>query len=260
LLVAPKLDEGRAEGRRSRDRRLFLFRTVLTARTIHRELQELANRRYAGAASRYFKTGPGEYGAGDRFLGIRVPVLRKLATKYQALSLRELSALLASPWHEERLLALLILVRQYARAAPPRRQMIYDLYMRQRARINNWDLVDCSAAAIIGAQRAEGHRDQLLRLAKSKNIWERRMAVIASFHDIKRGEFDEPLRLARLLLDDPHDLIHKAVGWMLREVGKRNRPTEEAFLREHAKSMPRTMLRYAIERFPDRLRRRYLTS
>jgi len=239
---------------------LFFFTTVLMARTIHRELQVLANRRYAAAASRYFKTAPGEYGAGDRFLGIRVPALRKLATKYQALSLRELSALLASPWHEERLLALLILVRQYGRAESPRRKMIYDLYMRQRARINNWDLVDCSAATIIGAQCAEGHRDRLLRLAKSKNVWERRMAVIASFHDIKRGEFDEPLRLAGLLLDDPHDLIHKAVGWMLREVGKRNRPIEEAFLREYANNMPRTMLRYAIERFPERRRRQYLTA
>jgi len=230
----------------------------LTARTIHRDVRDLANRRYAETASRYFKTAPGQYGAGDRFLGIRVPVLRRLARKYQAVSLREVSALLASPWHEERLLALLVLVRQYSRADAPRRKAIYELYLRRRAHVNNWDLVDCSAARILGAQLRDGNRTPLLRLAKSAHLWERRMAVIATFDYIERGEFDDALRVARLLLDDPHDLIHKAVGWMLREVGKRSRSTEEAFLRQHAKRMPRTMLRYAIERFPERLRRRYL--
>ena len=233
---------------------------ALTARTVHRELHDLANPRYAEAASRYFKTAPGQYGAGDRFLGIRVPALRKLATKYQALSLHEVSALLASPWHEERLLALLILVRQYSRAEAPRRKAIYDLYLRRRAHVDNWDLVDCSAARILGAQLRDGSRTPLLRLARSRHLWERRMAIIATFDYIERGEFDDALRVARLLLDDPHDLIHKAVGWMLREVGKRSRSTEEAFLQRHAKKMPRTMLRYAIERFPERLRRRYLAA
>jgi len=226
---------------------------------IHREMRALANPRYAEAASRYFKTSPGQYGAGDRFLGIRVPALRKLAVKYQALSLRELSVLLASRWHEERLLALLILVRQYARAEASRRKTIYDLYMRQKARINNWDLVDCSAEKIVGAQ-CEREQDRLLRLARSRNVWERRMAVIATFHYIKRGEFVGALRIARALRDDPHDLIHKAVGWMLREVGNRNRSVEEKYLQQHAPRMPRTMLRYAIERFPERLRRRYLAA
>src|SRR5580765_700070 len=145
--------------------------------TIHRELQDLANPLYAEGARRYFKTAPGQYGAGDRFLGIRVPALRRLATKYQALSLREVSSLLTSPWHEERLLALLILVRQYSRADAPRRKAIYDLYLRRRAHINNWDLVDCSAARILGAQLRDGNRTPLLRLAQSRHLWERRMAI-----------------------------------------------------------------------------------
>jgi 3-methyladenine DNA glycosylase AlkD len=232
----------------------------VNVRTIRLELRVLANQRYAKGAARYFKTAPGEYGAGDRFLGIRVPTLRKLAVKYGAISLREISALLSSPWHEERLLALLILVRQYSRAEAPRRRMIYNLYMRRRAGINNWDLVDSSAPQIVGGQLCDDDPSQLFRLAKSRRLWERRMAVIATFHDIKRGRFDLSLRVARMLLDDPHDLIHKAVGWMLREVGKRSRPIEEAFLRRHAAEMPRTMLRYAIEHFPEGRRRRYLAA
>ena len=130
--------------------------------------------------------------------------------------------------------------------------------MSRTAQINNWDLVDCSAEHIVGAHLRDGTRTRLLRLAQSKALWERRIAILATFHYVRQGEFDETLRVARLLRDDPHDLIHKAVGWMLREVGKRSRAVEEAFLQQHAKRMPRTMLRYAIERFPQRLRRRYL--
>lgn len=226
---------------------------------IRRELQALGNARYAAGARRFFKTAPGQYGAGDRFLGIRAPALRELAARHRDASLRDISALLASPWHEARVLALLILVRQYAQAAPRDRHAIYRLYMRNTARVNNWDLVDCSAEHIVGAHLRDGHRARLLRLAKSRLLWERRIAVLATFHYIKRGEFDDTLRVARLLLDDPHDLIHKAVGWMLREVGKRSRSTEEPFLKAHAGRMPRTMLRYAIERFPARLRRHYLS-
>jgi 3-methyladenine DNA glycosylase AlkD len=221
-------------------------------------MRALADRSRAAAVQRFFKTGPGEYGAGDRFLGIRVPVLRKLAAKYQPLSLRALSGLLKSRWHEERLLALLILVRQYASAEPPQREAIYQLYLSRTAQINSWDLVDCSAEHIVGAHLRGGNRNQLLRLAKSQIVWERRIAIMATFHYIKRGEFDDTLRVARVLLDDPHELIHKAVGWMLREVGKRSGAVEEEFLLQHAKRMPRTMLRYAVERFPQSLRRRYL--
>ena len=223
-------------------------------------MQGLADPARAAAVSRFFKTAPGEYGAGDRFLGISVPVLRKLAARHRAAPLRALSLLLESPWHEERLLALLILVRQYAVGDPARREAIYRLYMRRTARINNWDLVDVSAEHIVGAHLRDGKRSRLLRLAKSRVLWERRIAIMATFHYIKRGEFADTLRIARVLRDDPHDLIHKAVGWMLREVGKRRRAVEERFLRQHATRMPRTMLRYAIERFPQRLRRRYLSA
>ena len=230
----------------------------VAASTIHREMTDLANPARAAVVSRFFKTAPGQYGAGDRFLGIAVPVLRKLAVKYQGVSLRVLTRLLNSDWHEERLLALLILVRQYGRADAAGREAIYRLYMSHTARINNWDLVDCSAEHIVGAHLRDGQRARLLHLALSKNLWERRIAMLATFHYVKRGEFGETLRIARILRDDPHDLIHKAVGWMLREVGKRRRDVEEGFLRQHATRMPRTMLRYAIERFPERLRQRYL--
>ena len=223
-------------------------------------MKGLGNPSRAAAVSRFFKTAPGQYGAGDRFLGISVPVVRKLSASYQALALRELAALLKSPWHEERLLALLILVRQYARAEPARREAIYRLYMSRTRYINNWDLVDCSAEHIVGAHLRSGPRRPLLRLARSKVLWERRIAIIATFHYIKRGDFTDTLRIARLLRDDPHDLIHKAVGWMLREVGKRDRAVEEQFLLLHGKRMPRTMLRYAIERFPPSLRRRHLAA
>ena len=223
-------------------------------------MKSLANLARAAVVSRFFKTAPGQYGAGDCFLGIAVPVLRKLAVRYQGVSRPTLIKLLNSRWHEERLLALLILIRQYARADAAGREAIYRLYLSHTARINNWDLVDCSAEHIVGAHLRDRTRAPLIRLARSKELWERRIAMLATFHYIKRGEFDDTLRIARILRDDPHDLIHKAVGWMLREVGKRKRDVEEAFLQQHAKRMPRTMLRYAIERFPERLRQRYLAQ
>lgn len=221
-------------------------------------MRTLADPSRAAGAQRYFKTAPGEYGAGDQFLGIRVPILRRLAREYEALSLRDASTLLKSRWHEERLLALFVLIRQYRRSDAAGRSAIYRRYLKNAARINNWDLVDCSAGQIVGAQLLDGDRRVLRRLARSPVLWRRRMAIIATSHYIERGEFDETLRIARMLLDDPHDLIHKAVGWMLREVGKRDRAVEERFLRRHASRMPRTMLRYAIERFPRRLRHAYL--
>lgn len=230
----------------------------MTGRALHRQLLALRSAPRAAILQRFFKTGPGEYGAGDRFLGITVPVLRRLARAHQALPLAGVGALLQSPWHEERLLALLILVRRYDRAAPSEREAIYRLYRRRRARINSWDLVDCSAEHIIGAHLRHADRSSLQALAGSRRVWDRRIAVMATFHYIKRGEYQVTLQIARLLLDDEHDLIHQAVGWMLREVGKRDQAVEEAFLRRHAHRMPRTMLRYAIERFPPALRRRYL--
>jgi 3-methyladenine DNA glycosylase AlkD len=231
---------------------------AVTQKAIHRELKRHSDPARAAALQRFFKTAPGEYGEGDRFLGLTVPAIRAVAARYQSLPLRDVEALLQSPWHEERLLALVILVRQYERETPAGRDAVYRLYRRNINGINNWDLVDCSAGRIVGAHLAAGSRAWLQRLARSRSVWERRIAVMATGFYIGQGEFDETLRIARLLLDDPHDLIHKAVGWMLREVGKRNRAVEEEFLRQHAHRMPRTMLRYAIERFPERLRRRYL--
>jgi len=226
---------------------------------VHREMRALADPQRAAFVRRFFKTAPGEYGAGDRFLGLTVPQVRRVALKYQAMPLPAVRALLKSPWHEERLLALLILVRQYERGTSVQRDAIYRMYLANTARINNWDLVDCSASAIVGAHLSDRARSELRRLARSPLLWERRMAIIATHFFIKDGEVGETLRIADALLDDTHDLIHKAVGWMLREAGKRDRAALETFLRRHARRMPRTMLRYAIERFPAPLRRRYLT-
>jgi 3-methyladenine DNA glycosylase AlkD len=165
---------------------------------------------------------------------------------------------LRSPWHEERLLALFVLVHQYGRAEERRRIAIFDFYVRHMPWINNWDLVDCSAGHIVGTHLRHRSRRYLRQLARSKVLWRRRIAIMATFDCIRQGEFDETLRLASVLLRDPHDLIHKAVGWMLREVGNRDRAVEERFLRRHARQMPRTMLRYAIEHFPQKLRQSYL--
>jgi 3-methyladenine DNA glycosylase AlkD len=230
----------------------------MSVTSIRRELRALGDPSRVPILQRFFKTAPGEYGAGDRFLGIRVPVLRALARQHEALPLADGSTLLRSPWHEERLLALLILVRQYSRAGPETRDAIYRLYVRSTRFVNNWDLVDCSAEHIVGAHLRERDRRPLVRLARSRLVWARRIAIMATFHYIKRGELADTLRIARLLLGDEHDLVHKAVGWMLREVGKRNRAVAEDFLRQHASRMPRTMLRYAVERFPRRLRAQYM--
>jgi 3-methyladenine DNA glycosylase AlkD len=221
-------------------------------------MRALADAGRAEVLQRFFKTAPGEYAAGDRFLGLTVPTVRRLAAEYGDLSLREVTRLLQSPWHEERLLALLLLVRQYRRGDTARRASIYRCYLRHRARINNWDLVDVSAEHIVGAHLRQMDRRVLRQLAASRVVWDRRIAILSTFHYIKAGEYQETLALARLLINDTHDLMHKAVGWMLREVGKRNLRVEERFLDTYAARMPRTMLRYAIERFPERTRRRYL--
>ena len=229
-----------------------------TVEDIERELQELANPEVAAFLAGFFKTGPGEYGEGDRFLGIRVPVLRRLAKKYRSLDLAGCRALLVSPYHEARLLALLILVQAYARGDERKREEIYRLYLDHTAYVNNWDLVDSSAEPIVGRHLRDRDRSILYDLARSSSVWERRIAVMATFHYVKAGSFDETLRLADVLLSDPHDLSHKAVGWMLREVDKRDRDVAEAFLRPRYRRMPRTMLRYAIEKYPEPLRQQYL--
>ena len=229
-------------------------------REIQQELARLADPQKAAHLQRFFKTGPGEYAQGDLFRGIRVPELRKLAKRYQGIKLAQADELLRSAYHEDRLLALLLLVQMAGADDGPMRERVYRLYLKRTAHINNWDLVDTSAEHIIGAYLDKKPKIPLNRLARSANLWERRMAVMATFYYIKRGRFQHTLHLAEMLLDDPHDLIHKAVGWMLREVGKRDLRAEEEFLQKHCQRMPRTMLRYAIERFPEPKRRAYLSG
>lgn len=215
-------------------------------RTVDKRLRELANPDDAAGALRYFKDV-----GDDRFLGIRAPVLRALAREYHAMPFAEIARMLDSPWHEERSLALMILVRRY-RKEP---DAVYKLYFQKIDRINNWDLVDISARDIVGAH---GDRAILDKLVKSDSLWERRIAIVATQYFIRRDEFDDTLRIAKVLLRDPHDLIHKAVGWMLREVGDRDGDVLRAFLAKHAAVMPRTMLRYAIEKFPEPERQKWL--
>ncbi len=225
---------------------------------IQRQLIRLSNAEDGEFLQRFFKTGPGQYGEGDRFRGIRVPVLRRLSSAHQDIPLALAEQLLRSAYHEDRLLALLILMRKFARADAAGRAGIYTLYLGNTRFINNWDLVDASAAQIVGAYLSDKSRKPLYQLARSDSLWERRIAILATFHYIKQGRVDETLRIAGMLLSDKEDLIHKAAGWMLREVGKRDLQIEEGFLRAHYRQMPRTMLRYAIEKFAQDKRRGYL--
>jgi 3-methyladenine DNA glycosylase AlkD len=229
-------------------------------RSVRRDLRAVSSARRAAVNRWFFKTGPGDYGEGDRFLGITVPDLRRIARAHTDLPRNDVLRLLRSKWHEERQLALLILVRQYAHADERGRRAIHRLYLRNTRWINSWDLVDASAAQIVGAHLQKGERNILRRLARSKSVWERRIAMIATSHYIRNGDFADALAIADMLVNDEHDLIQKAVGWMLREIGNHDRQAEERFLRRHAHTMPRTMLRYAIEKFPDRLRRQYLNK
>jgi 3-methyladenine DNA glycosylase AlkD len=231
---------------------------VTRATDIERELKALGDAQTALFSQRFFKTGAGEYGEGDLFRGIRVPVLRRIARDYQVLSLTEILKLLHSAYHEDRLVALLIMNNQFVRRNDVTRKAIYQSYLKNIEYIDSWDLVDTSAPQIVGGFLWDKDRKALYKLAQSKSLWKRRIAVLATFHFIKRGETSDSLKIASLLLSDPEDLIHKAVGWMLREVGKRNLHDEEEFLKQHYRRMPRTMLRYAVERFPEPKRQRYL--
>ena len=229
------------------------------AEIIRSELQSLSDPAKAQALARFFKTGPGDYGEGDKFHGAVVPQVRRIVKAHRSAPGREVRKLLSSKFHEERLTALLILVDQYKRGDDKKKKDIYELYLASTAHINNWDLVDLTAPHIVGAYLDGRDTAVLTRLALSKSLWERRIATLSTFHFIGKGDSREALRIAELLLHDPHDLIHKAVGWMLREVGKRSSlAAERRFLDAHATVMPRTMLRYAIERFPPQLRLHYL--
>jgi 3-methyladenine DNA glycosylase AlkD len=244
---------------RKNEWRIFArYTAIMKAQEITRRLKALGNKEQAATSQRFFKTGPGEYGEGDVFLGIKVPVLRKLAKEFADLPLKEVKTLLNSGIHEERLLSLLILVRRFGQGDDLIRQEIYDIYLKNTSSVNNWDLVDLSAHCIVGPYLANKSRAPLYRLAQSESIWERRIAIMTTFHFIKNGEFPETLKISKLLLSDTEDLIHKAVGWMLREIGKRHLPAEERFLKKHYRQMPRTMLRYAIEKFPEPKRQAYL--
>lgn len=221
-------------------------------------LRALGDPAIAKHSTRFFKTGKGEYGEGDQFLGIRVPVLRKHARSFQQLSLRDTQQLLHSRFHEERLCALFILVQKYDKGTPAEKQQIFDLYLDNTRYVNGWDLVDSSAHHIVGKQLINSGRSVLYKLVKSESLWERRIAIISTYQFIRALQYRDTLKISKQLLGDKEDLIHKAVGWMLRETGNRNITVEEKFLKRHYKTMPRTMLRYAIEKFPEEKRQAYL--
>jgi 3-methyladenine DNA glycosylase AlkD len=236
-------------------------RKPLEADAIRSELRAVADPEKAKLLLRFFKTGPGEYGAGDRFLGVVMPKVRKIMKAHRQASNEDILSLLHSKYHEERMTALLILVEQYRRGDESKKKAVFDVYLENTVWINNWDLVDLTAPHIVGSQLFNEDRTMLKTLALSKNLWERRIAALSTFYFISHGECREALEIAELLLHDSHDLIHKAVGWMLREVGKRCSMEKECtFLDAHSATMPRTMLRYAIERFPERLRLKYLKA
>jgi 3-methyladenine DNA glycosylase AlkD len=221
-------------------------------------IKENSSEEYAKTLQWFFKTGKGEYGEGDVFIGIRMPKLREIVKRNLDLALNELQILLNSKIHEERLAALITLTYQFPKSDVKQKEKIFKFYLNNTNRINNWDLVDVSCHKIIGAWLLDKNKDVLLKLAKSKNLWEKRIAIVSTYHFIQRHQFDYTLRISEILMKDKHDLIHKGVGWMLRELGKRNIEVEESFLQKHYKQMPRTMLRYAIEKFPEIKRKAYL--
>ena len=222
---------------------------------IVKDLEKAGNKEKAIILSRFFKTGKGQYGEGDIFLGIVVPKQREIANKYSTLSLQDVQRLLSSKIHEHRLTALLVLVLQYQNSNDKK---IIDFYLKNTKYINNWDLVDLSADKILGNYLIDKDKSILYKLAKSNNLWKRRISIISTFAFIKKNKFEDTLKISEILLNDKHDLIQKAVGWMLRELGKRNQEIEEKFLKKHYKKMPRTMLRYAIERFTEEKRKFYI--
>lgn len=225
---------------------------------IKAELERFADQEYALKLQGFFKTGIGQYGEGDLFLGVRVPDQRRISKKYRNAPLSDISQLLRSRIHEHRLTALFILTEQFKRGNEVLRKQIVDLYLDSTAYVNNWDLVDSSSHKILGEWLVDKERSILYQLAESDNIWERRISIISTFAFINREDLTDALALAKILVNDEHDLIHKASGWVLREVGKKDRAALEGFLLENYQQMPRTMLRYAIERLPDERRKFFL--
>jgi 3-methyladenine DNA glycosylase AlkD len=227
---------------------------------VHMALLALANPSKAAFLAGFFKTGKGQYAEGDRFLGISVPAIRQLARQFRQLDLKSCECLLQSPYNEERLLALLILVGHYRCGDDGIKNMVYRIYLKNRQHVNNWNLVDSSAPHVVGSHLLQQDRSLLYELSQSRSLWGRRIAMLATFAFIRANDFADALKLTELFLTDEHDLMHKACGWMLREVGKRNQTVLESFLRRHHRVMPRTMLRYAIERFDSARRNAYLTG
>jgi 3-methyladenine DNA glycosylase AlkD len=227
---------------------------------IRKKLRAQASKQKATILQGFFKTGPGEYGEGDCFIGVTVPEIRKLSKEAAGLGRAALLKLLRSPVHEERLLALLALIEQFGTGDDARKRRVYATYLANTRWINNWDLVDLSAKQIVGGYLFDKDRKRLYSLVRSKNLWERRIAILATFYFIGRNQYGDSLKIAALLLNDKEDLIHKAVGWMLREVGKRDQELEERFLRVHHARIPRTALRYSIERFSPEKKRMYMDT
>ena len=225
---------------------------------IRKEISKQKNPAQAINLQRFFKTGKGEYSEGDVFYGIKVPVQRIIAKQFKDLPLEDLKILVTSKVHEERLVAAFILVDQYKKGDEKKKKIIFDFYLKNRKGINNWDLVDLSAPKIVGAHLIDKEKDLLYKFARSKDLWEKRISIISTYAFIREHFFEDTLNISGILLNDKHDLIHKAVGWMLREIGNRDLETEVEFLKKHYKTMPRTMLRYAIEKFPESKRIKYL--
>jgi 3-methyladenine DNA glycosylase AlkD len=232
----------------------------MTAQKIQKYLRQFASKEKARLLQGFFKTGPGQYGEGDKFLGVMVPNIRRSVKEFADAPLAEVLKLLRSSYHEDRVLALLLLVHKFEKGDLDLRKRIYTLYLKNTKYINNWDLVDLSAPKIVGPYLDRSSRSLLYRFVRSRNLWERRIAILATFPYIRKGDFVDALAISEMLLDDDHDLMHKAVGWMLREVGKKDATVLEGFLRKHYSRMPRTALRYAIERFPEAKRKKYLRN
>jgi len=222
---------------------------------VQRAIRKIAKPNKAAFFQRFFKTGKGQYGYGDIFLGLSVPEVRSVAREYRDLSIESCFQVLKSKFHEERMLALMILLAKYRKSESEIKNKIYTLYLKNRKHVNNWDLVDLSAGWIVGPHIPTAMLNQLV---KSKNLWDRRIAVLSTFHHIRKNEFTRTLALAEKLLKDEEDLMHKAVGWMLREVGKRDEKVLKGFLKSYCTKMSRTMLRYSIEKFPPTQRKKYL--
>ena len=237
---------------------ILIITGIIMIKNIKEEFIKLANADQAEHLQKFFKTGKGEYGEGDVFLGIRVPIIRRVVKKYSTLSGSDAVEFLKSSFHEERLFALLVLVELFKKENEKGREIIYDLYLSNTKYINNWDLVDLSAPHIVGGYLVTRDKKPIYILARSENLWERRIAIISTMYFIRNNKFIDTLKIAGILLRDKEDLIHKAVGWMLREVGKRDSVLEEEFLKHYYNEMPRTMLRYAIEKFPEEKRKYYL--